>query len=124
MGDAPGSPGGSQVYAVAAQRSSRWHGLHHFRVKAKQLRYTLELADELGSTELKTELYPLICDVQQRLGDLNDHVVAARLLSQLCHEAKTRRCASLLRKLSEKEARKATRKRKRFLRWWSDKRSG
>lgn len=97
--------------------------LHHLRVQAKQLRYTLEIFSELGCTGFMTELYPLICEVQQQLGKLNDHVVAASRLTQLACKAEAKKCAALLNKLSEKEETKARKIGKRFLRWWTDERS-
>ena len=96
---------------------------HRLRVQAKHLRYTLELLSKLGSTRFMPDLYPLICEVQQQLGKLNDHVVAASRLSQLACEVKSRKCASLLSRLSEKEDIKARKSGNRFLRWWTDDRA-
>ncbi len=96
---------------------------HHFRVQAKKLRYALELFSELGSTRFVTDLCPRIRRVQQQLGELNDHVVAANRLAQLSYDAKSKRCAELLSKLSVKEHKKAKSSGKRFLRWWTDERS-
>lgn len=53
--------------------------LHEMRKSGKRLRYTIELLSVAFATSWRTELYESFVDVQDRLGIVNDHAVAARL---------------------------------------------
>jgi len=52
--------------------------LHRFRIRAKALRYTIELFASVFPAQLKSELYPRVEQLQNVLGDINDHHVALR----------------------------------------------
>ena len=46
--------------------------LHQFRIRAKELRYALELLAGAFAPELRSKLYPVIENMQDRLGEIND----------------------------------------------------
>ncbi len=52
--------------------------LHKFRVRGKQLRYTMELTVDVYPLAFRDELYPQVEQLQERLGELNDHAVAGK----------------------------------------------
>jgi len=60
----------------AAQPGHSYKKIHRFRVLSKQLRYTLELTEPRGSAKLQA-----LKGLQDRLGALNDCVVAIDLVS-------------------------------------------
>jgi CHAD domain-containing protein len=60
----------------AAKPGNAYKKIHRFRVLSKQLRYTLELTEPHGSAKLKA-----LKELQDRLGALNDCVVAIDLVS-------------------------------------------
>jgi CHAD domain-containing protein len=54
--------------------------LHQFRIRGKQLRYTLELLAPAFGPELRKVHYPIVEELQEQLGKVNDCVAAdARL---------------------------------------------
>ncbi|MGB6044853.1 MAG: CHAD domain-containing protein [Pirellulales bacterium] len=56
-----------------------WHNLaalHRFRIRGKELRYTMELLAGAFPQELRRQLYPQVEQVQERLGEINDHCAA------------------------------------------------
>ena len=50
--------------------------LHQFRIRAKSLRYAMELLAAAFGPELREVHYPVVEEVQERLGRINDHVAA------------------------------------------------
>lgn len=61
--------------------------LHAFRIRSKQLRYIVELVADAFDEALHTEVYGLIEALQDRLGELNDHVSACAHLQQWIFDA-------------------------------------
>src|SRR5262249_4994228 len=50
--------------------------LHQFRISAKGLRYAIELVAPAFGPELKEDLYPIVEELQEKLGSVQDHVTA------------------------------------------------
>jgi len=50
--------------------------LHELRIAAKRLRYSIELFHSAVDPRLRTESYPVVEELQERLGELNDRVSA------------------------------------------------
>ncbi len=58
--------------------------LHQFRIRGKELRYAIEILAGAFADELRTQLYPAIEELQDRLGAINDLATArARLLRKI-----------------------------------------
>jgi CHAD domain-containing protein len=53
--------------------------LHQLRIAAKRLRYSIELFHSAVDPRLRTESYPVVEELQDRLGALNDRVAAQAL---------------------------------------------
>jgi CHAD domain-containing protein len=53
--------------------------LHELRIAAKRLRYSIELFHSAADPRLRTEAYASVEELQDRLGGLNDRVVAQAL---------------------------------------------
>lgn len=67
-------------FAALPNQSSDLSALHEFRIQGKHLRYTLELLASAFGPELKEEYYPVVEELQEQLGRINDCVAAdARL---------------------------------------------
>jgi CHAD domain-containing protein len=47
--------------------------LHEFRIAGKRLRYAMEVFAGAFSPAFRKELYPLVEELQKKLGDINDH---------------------------------------------------
>jgi CHAD domain-containing protein len=56
--------------------------LHHLRIAGKHLRYAMELFATAFDEDFRGELYPLIEDLQERLGQINDHASALQRIEQ------------------------------------------
>ncbi len=61
--------------------------LHAFRIEAKHLRYAMEVFAGAFDSSIRTELYPLVADLQERLGTINDHATAQQRFNHWLEEA-------------------------------------
>ena len=50
--------------------------LHLFRIAGKQLRYSMEIFAAAFPANFAEQLYPQVVELQEKLGDVNDHVTA------------------------------------------------
>lgn len=50
--------------------------LHRFRIRGKELRYTMELLAGAFPKKFRNQLYPQLAAVQEKLGVINDHCAA------------------------------------------------
>ena len=67
-------------FAALPNQNSDLSALHQFRIRGKQLRYTLELLAAAFGPELREQHYPVVQKLQEQLGRINDCVAAdARL---------------------------------------------
>jgi CHAD domain-containing protein len=71
--------------------------LHEVRIIGKRLRYTMEVVADCYPETFREEVYPLIGEMQELLGDLHDHAVSVQLYAELCE-----RLPQLLRKRSKR----------------------
>ena len=60
--------------------------LHIFRIRGKDLRYAMEVLAGAFADEFKTQLYPAVESMQERLGEVNDLVTA----QESCHGKSTK----------------------------------
>ena len=63
-------------FAALPNQNSDLSALHQFRIRGKQLRYTLELLASAFGPELRDEHYPVVQRLQEQLGRINDCVAA------------------------------------------------
>jgi CHAD domain-containing protein len=56
--------------------------LHQFRIRAKALRYAIELLSPAFEPELRKETYPAVERLQEQLGKITDHIAAIRLFAE------------------------------------------
>jgi CHAD domain-containing protein len=63
-------------FAALPNQSSDLSALHEFRIQGKELRYTLELLASAFGPELREEHYPVVEELQEQLGRINDCVAA------------------------------------------------
>ncbi|TWU06108.1 CHAD domain-containing protein [Stieleria varia] len=77
--------------------------LHRFRVQAKAFRYSMELLCDALPETIRSDIYPLVCLVQDHLGEINDHAVAQQKLKQLCRKEKRDGHSRQVKKLARRE---------------------
>jgi phosphohistidine phosphatase SixA/CHAD domain-containing protein len=61
--------------------------LHDLRLRAKKLRYEIELLAAVLPSRLQAEIHPALTELQDRLGAVNDHASAVRRLRRAADEA-------------------------------------
>lgn len=96
--------------------------LHRFRIAGKQLRYAMELFAGAFDASFKDELYPIVEELQEKLGQINDHASAVTLFESWLEEGDTAESAELMQ-LIRAETRSLRRCRKAFFDWWTHERS-
>jgi CHAD domain-containing protein len=97
--------------------------LHQFRIRGKELRYTTELLMSAFGPELRNCQYPIVEELQERLGRVQDHVTA---IGHLCEWADDKRYAeheAVLRELAEEERERLIDEIRDYQLWWSDERA-
>ncbi|MCC7086644.1 MAG: CHAD domain-containing protein [Pirellulales bacterium] len=97
--------------------------LHEIRIAAKHLRYAMEVFAGVFSSAFRGELYPLIEQLQEQLGTVNDHATAQRQYSQWLtnHDCQPQR--SILQKLIAQEAAALQQSTAAFRQWWTSQRA-
>lgn len=78
-------------------------GLHQFRIRAKELRYAMELLAPAYPEEFRTELYPMVEELQESLGEIHDHAVAVARFRRWAAKAKSERETLHVRELIARE---------------------
>lgn len=91
--------------------------LHRFRIRGKELRYTMELLAGAFPDELRTRLYPIIEVMQARLGEINDLATAKTRLQQKIEAAGCAAEAVSWRRLLASEQRQFGLARQAFQDW-------
>jgi CHAD domain-containing protein len=109
--------------AAAQQELSDLEALHKFRIAGKRLRYTLELIGPAFPDTLRTGIYPLIQDLQERLGNINDHVAAEQRLEHWLTLSEDAEACEYLQARIQAERQQRAAAHDEFLVWWNGSRS-
>jgi len=108
-----------RFFALAPSRGANAEDLHQFRIAGKELRYGIEMLAGAFGDEMRTELYPVIEEIQDRLGHVNDLATAQARLKELIAQTSDARIAAGLRRLLASETAEFARARRVFLEWCS-----
>jgi CHAD domain-containing protein len=98
-------------------------GMHEFRIAGKRLRYTMELLSSAFPTQLQDELYPVIEQMQESLGDINDHAVAIQRFRAWRQGSSDRLERKHLKRLARREQKALDEAIDYFAEWWTPKRA-
>jgi CHAD domain-containing protein len=96
--------------------------LHELRLAGKRLRYAMELAPAALPAATHRRLYDELSDLQDRLGQVCDQIVAAGQLKEWQDEAREDGVRKELRAAQGEQRKQLAASKQRFLRWWSPKR--
>ena len=108
-----------KVFLLTAVQQPSISQLHQLRIAGKRLRYSIELFHEAFPPEMRSEVYPLIEELQERLGRLNDHATAQAMFQHwLADMPAGERAAHLAGRIVE-EYEAAKKVRQEFLSWWT-----
>jgi CHAD domain-containing protein len=98
--------------------------LHAFRIQGKQVRYAMEIFAGAFDEDFRQQLYPIVADLQDRLGAINDHVTARTYLTTWHDESDSYSLRQALETALALEQRAFDESRQDFLNWWTaDRRS-
>jgi len=95
------------------------HALHAFRIQGKQVRYAMEVFAGAFDPEFRRTLYPLVATLQERLGEVNDHVTAESHLAAWHDEVGTGPLAGALDAMRQLTHEWLESSRQSFLTWWT-----
>jgi triphosphatase len=96
--------------------------VHCFRIRTKELRYTIELLDAAFPVERTCSVFPLVETLQQRLGDINDRAVTISILNELSVTASKRRDRIKLKQKQTRETNRLEKALASFQKWWTHER--
>lgn len=112
-----------QFFKAARADLSDRTNLHRFRIRAKQLRYAMELLASAFPPSVGKKLLPQVEQLQDLLGEVNDHATAAEQFRRMMWLSKECREGDLLLTLLQREQDRMEASRLRFQSWWSPKRA-
>ena len=97
--------------------------LHEFRLRGKDLRYAVELMAAAFPSRLRNELYPVIKQLQDRLGVINDHAVACARFKRWRKDSNNRKRRRRFLQQWQREQEALDQAIWEFARWWTARRS-
>jgi CHAD domain-containing protein len=93
--------------------------LHRFRIRGKELRYAMELLAPAYPAAFRMQLYPVVEELQERLGEIHDHAVAKTCFEKWIIETKSKREVVHVRKLLGQERGRLDTLVANFVSWWT-----
>jgi CHAD domain-containing protein len=98
------------------------NALHAFRIQGKRVRYAMEIFAGAFDAPFRHELYPVVAALQDRLGAINDHVVAQAYLVRWREVAESCAIRQALEIGTQHEQQALDASRQEFLAWWTPQR--
>lgn len=115
-----------ELNQAAVRDRHDYRHLHETRIVGKRLRYTIEMFVDCFGPALRTTLYPAIAEMQQVLGDVNDHFNAVQFYAALGAKLGVflskhgRRYQSFVDRLKTEREAQLQEGCLRFQRWWEN----
>jgi CHAD domain-containing protein len=110
--------GVERLFAAAAGPMADPDELHQFRIRAKKLRYAMEVFAGAFGAEFRGEVYPIVEQMQKQLGRITDHTMAERRYRELRESADGDE-AEPLQRLIDAHQQAAIEAEARFREWWT-----
>jgi CHAD domain-containing protein len=111
-----------KFFAAGSADLSDVSALHQFRICGKKLRYAIELLAGAFTDEIRAVAHPLLRNLQDRLGEVNDHATARVRLKNWIEQSDDDEEAAYLREMLDDQQQQLDDKRSDFLAWWNGKR--
>ena len=96
--------------------------LHEFRIQGKKLRYAMELLASAFPDGFRTDVYPMIRELQDKLGEINDHATARATLRNWIGQSSGKQVDAYLQEMLNQEQSYLDERHSEFLSWWNGKR--
>ncbi len=110
-------------FAAEPEELDNLEALHRLRLCGKDLRYAMELLGAAFPQSMRLQLYPLIEQLQDRLGAINDHAVAVERFKKWRKDTPQARQRKHIKELVQTEKELLAKSLWEFARWWTPKRS-
>lgn len=108
--------------ADVASSDGSLEALHSLRIAGKRLRYTIELFACVADGLLRQSVYPLVEELQERLGTMNDHAAAERYFRACAVGANAASLKGAFNRLANHELQSVCQSVDGFRRWWNSSR--
>lgn len=93
--------------------------LHQMRISGKQIRYAMELLESAFDRSFREQIYPVLGDVQDHLGRINDHATALARYQRWLKRRHHKNHRRILKDLIDFESHHLEQSRQTFLAWWT-----
>ncbi|MCC9607802.1 CHAD domain-containing protein [Blastopirellula sp. JC732] len=108
-----------QFFYQAEQTLAAPDTLHQLRIEAKRLRYAMELMSDAFEPGFRQDLYPYFENVQERLGEINDHATAINKIGAWAKKTDDAVVAEFLQAAIAGEEESYHRGSETFRQWWT-----
>jgi CHAD domain-containing protein len=112
----------AETFAALPTATSDAGTLHQFRIRIKALRYAIELLAPALGADLREVQYPIVEQIQGRLGRINDHAAGAARLETWSGAAADPQTKELLDALVQQERIRLAEAIAEFRQWWTPER--
>jgi len=112
----------AEALTAADPHTATLDELHQLRIAAKRLRYSIELFHSAAAPALRDQAYPLVEELQDRLGALNDRAAAQERWQRWLAGMPAGATAAAVAALIVAEHAAAQQLRIEFLDWWNTER--
>ena len=120
IGLLPSLPSGArQFLASVPDANADMAALHQFRIRAKSLRYSIELLASAFGSELRDTHYRTIEELQERLGKINDRVTARDRLREWAAHTSDSELRDMLCQFAEEEVAQLAAELGAWHDWWT-----
>jgi CHAD domain-containing protein len=113
----------NEFFSAARANLSDTANLHLLRIASKQVRYAMEIFAGAFPASFTEQLYPQVVELQEKLGEINDHVSALAHFVHWRTEFGADDAAYLLDRLAETETKLRDERISAFRQYWSPDRS-
>lgn len=108
-----------RFFAASPSAEASDEALHQFRIEGKKLRYAMELFAAAFGREFRKDIYPQIEQLQEVLGEHNDHATAQIQLMEWIRNTSDTTQRIRLEQLFSQEKENLKESRARFEAWWT-----
>ncbi|HKD38297.1 MAG TPA: CHAD domain-containing protein [Pirellulales bacterium] len=109
----------NDFFSASRANLSDTANLHLMRIASKQVRYAMEIFAGAFPASMTEQLYPQIVELQEKLGEINDHVSALARFQEWQSHLEASEGVSLLGRLMQSEARLRDERIAAFQQYWN-----
>lgn len=109
-------------FAAAEEDLTITENLHALRIQGKQLRYAMELLAGAFGRWMRDDVYPKVRELQDKLGQINDHAVARCRFLHWAELSESPPTADQFNSLAAEEQQQVDQSKSEFLSWWNNQR--